>query len=51
MEDKHYVCPGGCQGVSDTPGLCQAPDCPSYGEALLECSCSDGKHEGVVNQE
>ena len=43
---KHYICTGGCMGVSDKPGVCQATDCPKHGKPLEECSCKDGKHNG-----
>ena len=40
----HYICMGGCKGVADTPGTCQAEDCPKHDQSLIECSCEDGKH-------
>jgi len=42
---KHYICTGGCEGVSDTPGTCQAIACPKYGQPLTTCDCADGKHK------
>ncbi len=42
---KHYICTGGCQGVSDTPGSCQAKACPKYEQPLIECICTDGQHQ------
>jgi len=41
---EHYICTGGCGGVSETPGSCQAEDCQKHGEALTSCNCEDGKH-------
>ena len=41
---KHYIGTGGCEGVSDTPGTCQAKSCPKYGKPLTECDCGDAKH-------
>ncbi len=41
----HYICTGGCQGVSETPGTCQAMDCKDHGKPLHECNCTDGQHE------
>ena len=41
---KHYVCTGGCGGVSQVPGVCQAPDCSKHNHQLVECNCTDGKH-------
>ena len=43
----HYICKQGCKGVSDTPGTCQAKDCPGEGQQLEECDCEDGKHYGA----
>ncbi|HLC97913.1 MAG TPA: hypothetical protein VJC21_03985 [Candidatus Nanoarchaeia archaeon] len=50
MKEKgfHYICTGGCQGVSPTPGTCQAKDCSKHGKPLEWCSCSDGEHEGKI---
>jgi len=42
--EKHYICTGGCKGVSETPGVCQAEGCPNHGKPLEECSCTDGLH-------
>lgn len=46
---KHYICTGGCKGVSDTLGVCQAQNCPKHGKPLEECDCTDGKHYGREN--
>lgn len=49
---KHYICTGGCDGVSNESGECQAIACPKFGQPLTECECADGKHapksEGVA---
>ncbi|MBI4991987.1 MAG: hypothetical protein HZB99_02105 [Candidatus Harrisonbacteria bacterium] len=42
--NKHYVCTGGCEGLSDKSGVCQAEDCPDHGKSLRECGCADGSH-------
>ena len=42
----HYICVGGCKGVSETPGVCQAKDCPEHSHPLKECDCADGEHYG-----
>lgn len=42
--EKHYICLGGCKGVSKNPGVCQAPDCVNHNHELVECACTDGKH-------
>ena len=44
----HYICTGGCEGVSDTPGVCQADDCSKHKHPLQECSCTDDKHTEVM---
>lgn len=43
-EGEHYVCRGGCKGVSLVPGTCQAGDCMDYGKPLEKCDCGDGEH-------
>ncbi len=43
-EEKHYICLGGCRGVSKMLGSCQAPDCKDHGHALVPCNCTDGEH-------
>ena len=48
---EHYVCYGGCKGVSDKPGTCQAPDCSLSGHALEKCDCTDGKHSDPAPKE
>ena len=42
--EKHYICLGGCRGVSEHPGVCQAPDCEKHSHELVECTCTDGLH-------
>lgn len=41
---KHYICKGGCGGVSNEIGVCQADGCKDQYELLHECDCEDGKH-------
>ena len=41
---SHYICTGGCKGVSEDPGTCQAEICPKNLFPLKECSCENGKH-------
>ncbi len=43
----HYICTGGCNGISDKPGVCQDEKCPKHGKQLTECGCADNKHESV----
>ena len=47
--NQHYICTGGCGGVSDKPGVCQAEGCPKHGHILESCDCADGKHHGRLN--
>lgn len=44
QEGGHFICLGGCQGVSQTPGTCQAETCLLKGQELDKCDCSDNKH-------
>jgi hypothetical protein len=46
----HYICTGGCKGVSDSPGVCRAVDCPDHGKALKPCDCEDGTHAALGGQ-
>lgn len=41
----HYICTGGCGGVSDNPGVCNAKSCMKHDLPLTVCHCTDGKHE------
>ncbi len=41
---KHYICRGGCGGVSNEHGVCEADGCASQWEMLEDCDCADGKH-------
>ncbi|OGD32615.1 hypothetical protein A3C91_01995 [Candidatus Azambacteria bacterium RIFCSPHIGHO2_02_FULL_52_12] len=44
----HYICTGGCGGVSDKPGVCQDENCPKHGMPLDQCGCTDGSHNGAL---
>lgn len=46
----HYVCTGGCEGVAETPGVCQTEGCTKHEKPLIECHCQDGQHNEVRNQ-
>lgn len=43
-EGEHYICLGGCRGVSSKPGVCQSPGCVHQGHELVKCDCTDGLH-------
>ena len=45
----YYICTGGCNGVSDKPGVCQTPGCPKHQHTLEACDCTDGKHNGAFD--
>ena len=45
----HYICDGGCRGVLNVPGTCQAKNCPKYTKPLQECACKDGIHHGAFD--
>ncbi len=49
----HYICTGGCNGESDSQGVCDAEFCAKEGKLLTKCNCTDGLHEnpGVLNEE
>ena len=47
----HYICTGGCHGVSDTPGTCQATECAHHAQPLEECHCEDGHHEEEASED
>ena len=40
----HYVCTGGCGGVSEDPGTCNNKSCMKYHNFLSVCHCTDGRH-------
>lgn len=44
QSDSHYICLGGCRGVSKVPGVCKAPTCKDHNHGLVKCSCVDGLH-------
>ena len=48
--ETHYVCTGGCKGVSDSPNLCQAETCPKHGTPMAACTCDDDKHDDVMKE-
>lgn len=47
---KHFICTGGCEGVSDKPGACQAESCPLHKHMLQECDCKDEGHYGAFEK-
>jgi len=40
----HFICKGGCKGVSEVEGFCEADGCPNQWQPLEACECTDGKH-------
>lgn len=45
----HYVCTGGCGGVSEnSAATCQMKNCPKHGQPLTQCGCEDGEHGDVT---
>lgn len=42
---EHFICTGGCGGISGTSGVCQTQSCPNYGKPLKSCTCNDGEHQ------
>lgn len=51
MYMTHYICTGGCGGVSEKEGTCQALTCPKHGDPLTACDCMDGKHYGKQDRD
>ncbi len=49
MNAPHYICKGGCEGVSDKPGVCKTEGCEHEGHKLEPCDCTDGKHHGAFD--
>lgn len=47
----HYICEGGCKGVSNVAKKCEAIDCPHKGVDLKSCDCKDGKHFGAFEKD
>lgn len=43
----HYICTGGCKGVSEVAKNCGAEDCQKFDKALQECNCTDDTHGGA----
>ena len=40
----HFICKGGCGGVLEEMGICEADGCSKQWEMMEECNCVDGKH-------
>ena len=43
-QTEHYICLGGCRGVSQTPCVCQSSDCVNHNHSLVKCDCMDELH-------
>lgn len=43
-EPAHYVCRGGCGGVSGVPKACGTEGCTNYEVDMEVCSCTDDRH-------
>lgn len=48
---EHYVCTGGCAGVSPEAGTCNMESCKKHGMPLTACTCSDGMHNEAFEKE
>ena len=46
----HYICTGGCKGVSSVPGVCGAEGCTKHNHPLVECNCTDGNHTEIMQK-
>lgn len=49
MKTPHYICTGGCEGVSEKPGVCRTEGCEKEVEPLTPCDCTDGTHHGAFD--
>jgi len=45
---EHFVCTGGCGGVSKTMGRCQSEHCLKYNQPMMPCGCSNNQHPGLI---
>ena len=41
---SHFICKGGCGGVSEIDGFCETDGCSNQWQPLEDCNCLDGKH-------
>lgn len=46
----HYICTGGCKGVSDVAKTCDTAGCAHFGQPLAECNCADNKHHDAFEK-
>ena len=47
MDNKtHYICTGGCNGVSEVAKECESETCQHKGLPLEPCDCTDSNHGG-----
>jgi len=42
--EDHYICLGGCRGVSKVSGVCKASSCANHNHQLVKCNCTNGLH-------
>ncbi len=45
---KHFICLGGCEGVSSSAGVCQSVECDDYNLKLMPCNCTNGEHNAFA---
>lgn len=48
--EHHFICKGGCRGISEKSGVCGAKSCSKEGRPLEECMCPDGRHGGAFEE-
>ena len=51
MDMTHYICTGGCEGVSEVAKTGGAETCSKHGDPLTPCDCVDGKHGGKEDRD
>ena len=47
----HYICRGECQVPLVAPGECTDSECTRYGRPFDPCTCQDGNHSGILEDE
>jgi hypothetical protein len=47
---SHFICTGGCGGISEIEGVCEAQFCSKEGQVLTKCDCVDGSHTAETEE-
>lgn len=49
--NTHYICRGACHGYSAIADTCSDADCERSGKSLEPCTCVDGMHNSIREDE